>query len=128
MAEFKEVMRQAKRMCDANGDTCLGCPLTSREGCVFIKTPYNLTEEEAAKREKIVMDWAAAHPEPRYPTWVEWWKNTFPDAEQPLPPCKGYFMSRGECKTTCEKCKNQPIPADIAEKLGIKPMGGDNDA
>ena len=46
------------------------------------------------------MEWAEAHPEPEYPTWVEWFNS----------------MGGVDC--------GEPIPADIAEKLGIKPKEG----
>jgi hypothetical protein len=33
-----------------------------------------------------------------------------------------------ECgKHSCNDCARKPIPADIAEKLGIKPVGGQED-
>ena len=72
MAEFQEVMKQAKRMCKASGDTCLSCPVDGGGTCAFIKAPWSLTEEKIAETEKIVMNWAENHPEPRYPTWKEW--------------------------------------------------------
>ena len=129
MAEFTEVMRQAKRMCEAHGDTCLECPVDNGDTCAFMRSPWNLTEEEMAEVERIVMDWAAAHPEPRYPTWKEWQDANFPNNDALMRPCifesEEYFNCKQE--NGCETCMNKPIPADIAEKLGIKPIGGSDD-
>jgi hypothetical protein len=72
--------------------------------------------------EERVMKWAAEHPEPAYPTWEEWgkeWKQKFPEAE--TVPCISLFM-KADCGESCESCRQRPIPADIAAKLGIKPL------
>lgn len=75
-----------------------------------------------------VMDWAKAHPEPRYPTWKEWWRREFPNADTDIAPCMFGVRERFGCTSgNCDKCRAQPIPADIAEKLGIKPIGGKTD-
>ena len=76
-----------------------------------------------AEYERIVMDWVAKHPEPRYPSWSETWRRLFPDAR--YTPCpESEFGIKMECKGGCKECLDKPIPADIAEKLGIKPIGG----
>ncbi len=130
MAEFKEVMRQARRMCNRIPlHKCGDCKVHSGKMCLFKRYPVNMTEENAAELERVVMAWAEEHPEPRCPTWVEWYKANFPDARHDI--CPNYFMSNkplGTCAVSCKKCTNTPIPADIAEKLGIKPVGGDADA
>ena len=80
--------------------------------------------EVIEKIESIVMQWAAEHPEPTYPTWEEWgeqWKQAFPEAEST--PCLSLFK-KVDCGEPCASCRAKPIPADIAEKLGIKPIGG----
>lgn len=127
MAEFMDVMKQAKRMCAAH-EACYKCPLKDHTAmCAGNKNLSCIASKcDVSELERIVMDWAAANPEPKYPTWEQWWKNTFPDASEAFPPCRGYFMDLGDrrknCRISCEKCKKQPIPADIAEKLGVKPM------
>lgn len=69
MAEFSEVMRQARRMCKAHM-SCQGCPLI-KKNCWFVpKTEENLEVTEECER--IIMQWAAEHPEPKYPTWCDW--------------------------------------------------------
>jgi hypothetical protein len=130
MAEFQEVVKQAKRMCKAQHN-CYECPANvicnvnechKRISCVASISDYKNVE-------RIVMNWAAEHPEPMYPTWEEWHKTNFPGARHDI--CPNYFIREkplGTCAVSCKKCTNTPIPADIAEKLGIKPIGGSNDA
>lgn len=126
MAEFQKVMKQAKRMCEASGDTCLSCPADGGGTCVFIKSPWSLTEEKIADAERIVMDWAEKHPEPRYPTWKEWQEANFPNANVKVSPCAFSDSKSFRCMNhECDACRDFPIPADIAEKLGVKPIGGD---
>lgn len=72
------------------------------------------------------MQWAAEHPEPVYPTWDEWQNSVFPDAEIDITPCTFGSRDRLNCffEKKCSTCNEQQIPADIAEKLGIKPKEG----
>lgn len=136
MAEFTEVMRQAKRMCKQYIDGCTGCPLVdNNERCLLEVgnidcVPQEFKLDVLAEVERIVMDWAAAHPEPRYPTWKEWQDTNFPNNDALMRPCIFESEEYFNCKEGdgCEKCMNKPIPADIAEKLGIKPIGGVEDA
>ena len=48
----------------------------------------------------------------------------FPGAGDNMYPCS--FLSHAECKckgwSTCDECREQPIRADIAAKLRIKPI------
>lgn len=127
MAEFTEVMRQAKRMCEYYEDgRCRECPL-SRDNtkcghslCIEISS---ISAEEAAEIEHAVMSWAAEHPAPRYPTWNEWQGKMFPNRTRDVSPCEFDDDSRFNCGSKgCGQCMNEPIPADIAAKLGIRPM------
>lgn len=133
MAEFQEVMKQAKRMCQSFGADCNGCKLHWRDGetlCVFVGKPKAWRPNKMTDAECVVMDWAASHPEPRYPSWKEWREKIFPDSTYKL--CPKNFMSREDSgcdnQTSCIQCMDCPIPADIAEKLGIKPIGGKDNA
>lgn len=135
MAEFQEVMKQAKRMCKQYKNTCEGCALYGEHDCLFQndRTPEEKNLNFLADAEKIVMDWVENHPEPTYPTWNEWYKATFPNSNYHTIPCPSMFYKI--CETSnyhgeveCYECKNRPIPADIAEKLGVKPIGVKNDA
>ena len=101
MAEFQEVMRQAKRMCERFGRDCAGCGIAGGH-CPLGPIPENWDVSDFENIERIVMDWAAANPEPKYPTWTEWLRTFSADGVDLY----------------------APIPADIAEKLGIKPIGG----
>ena len=138
MAEFQVVMKQAKRMCGQIAD-CNECPLDLPEGCRMqpYSLPHNWDVEEFEKAADIVMDWAAQNPEPRYPTWNEWQEANFPEGCNAggILPCR--FVGKEEMERItgnecngffCRRCANTEISADIAEKLGIKPIGGNADA
>ena len=132
MAEFQEVVKQANRMCRSFGAVCDGCKLHWLDGealCVFGGTPEAWRSNKMTDAERIVMDWAAEHPELRYPSWHEAWKQLFPDGQgSPCPTAYGMKYEPEWCGSDdCKKCKGRPIPADIAEKLGIKPIGGKTD-
>lgn len=71
--------------------------------------------------------WAAENPEVRYPTWREWQQANFPNNSSPIHPCE--FMRRSDMYCFnflglggCGACANQPIPANVAKKLGIQPI------
>ena len=116
MAEFADVMRQAKRMCDNCG--CGECQLNNGEVC-RLGTDHD--GEDYSDVERIIMAWASEHPEPRYPTWNEWQHSMFPDASEKMIPCSFASMDKLGCAGfRCKECREQPIPADIADKLGIK--------
>lgn len=123
MAEFQEVMRLARRMCVTVND-CDQCELMTDAGCRF--AIFGDDAKYSSEIEHIVMDWAAKNPEPRYPSWIEWQGANFQMAERAI--CAAYFMDAGDAgcyvNGRCDKCREKPISADIAEKLGIKPIGG----
>lgn len=121
MAQFSEVMRQAKRMCKAFSDGhCSECPIGNANA---LECGITVTSEMDCKDvERRVMQWAAEHPEPVYPTWREWQHSMFPDTNVDIFPCTFGSHDRFNCaEITCDKCMERQIPADIAEKLGIKP-------
>lgn len=122
MAEFTEVMQQAKRMCAAHGGMCKirNCPMVDGETCRFDADRDDVDYNEV---ERIIMAWAKEHPEPRYPTWREWQKRMFPDANGETHPCEFGSNDRFNCEgKMCDECREQQIPADIAAKLGIRPI------
>lgn len=128
MAEFAKVMQQANRMC-ASHEECSGCP--AFDVCVFdtciLKSPIEVWSHE--KFERITINWAKEYLEPQYPTWHEWSSTNFPDSEYYLTPCDFMPLKKVEkllgmkCAEidNCGQCLKLHIPADIAEKLGIKP-------
>lgn len=122
MAEFQEVVKQWQRMCaghvcDNREEDGLICPITIKHsGYPCVDTVTDLSQEAVAQVEDIVMTWAAEHPEPVYPTWGEWLVSI------------GVLPDEGvSLDLLFELCKTgliDRIPADIAEKLGIKPKEG----
>lgn len=117
MAEFSEVMTQFARLCDyysQNG--CHGCPV-DEEGFNCACEKQGCSKSSAEELEAIIMSWAAEHPEPVYPTWSEWLvqMGVFPPMMSTNPIKAMDAISSGVCK---------PIPADIAQKLGIEPKEG----
>ena len=124
MAKFIEVMEQAKRMCESFSDGhCSECPVGNAN---VLECGITVTSEmDCEEVERRVMQWAAEHPEPVYPTWREWQNSTFPDAHKFIKPCEFGRRDQFNCTgKTCIECMEQQIPADIAEKLGIKPKEG----
>ena len=125
MAEFVEVIRQARRLCGAQ-NYCEDCPLYCENNntvCQFALDEKNL---DAAVIERIVLLWAAGHPEPAYPSWEEAWKKLFPNACEV--PCPRKYFDEG-CfpificaEHDCDRCKALPMHPEIAKKLGIRPI------
>lgn len=107
MAEYKygfqEVMRHARRMC-VKYSSCENCPLAYAK-CVA--SPDEWDNEDIATFERIVLRWVAMNREPQYPSWREWIEDT-------------QYQYRGY-DSLISWMNNTPIPADIAEKLGVKP-------
>lgn len=121
MSEFTEVMRQARRMCETFCDgNCSKCPIGNAKALECGITPTS--EMDCKEVERRVMQWAAEHPEPVYPSWEDAWKQIFPNGiDVPCP--SEYDAKYGiDCfKFSCKSCKKRPIPAEIAVKLGIRP-------
>ena len=126
MVGFVEVMRTARRMCRSN--SCDNCILhrCSDEMCIWENIPARITDEVIAEMEAKILQWAAEHPnpsEPKHPTWREWQQANFPNKSSTIRTCEYISYTDAHCSDykDCGDCANQPIPADIAEKLGIKP-------
>ena len=111
MAQFQEVCRQWRRMCREGSVeySCCNCKMYSElDESICRGIP---DEDEAKTVEKYVMAWAAEHPEPVYPTWFEYlYAISNPD-----------YFDLTEFYTWM---RHTPIPADIAQKLGIEPKEG----
>lgn len=124
MSEFTEIMRQAKRMCAGGGGMCgaNNCPLDNGYACHLLPDHDG---EDYNEVERIIMDWAKEHPEPVYPSWEEGWRQLFPETcHVPCPNNYGPEYRVPNCMTDapCTACKSRPMPAEVAEKLGIKPI------
>ena len=58
MAEYQEVARQFKRMCDSR-KWCDSCIINEKRGTI---TCYRFMMEQPMKAEEIIMQWAKEHP------------------------------------------------------------------
>lgn len=116
MAEhsFQEVMKQVYRMCRAHSD-CKNCPLDIMNCCGNIGS-HCCEPLQAERIERATMQWAEEHPEPVYETWFEYLLRIGVIPE--IAPADGLY----QC--IVERIKHKPIPADIAEKLGLEPKNG----
>lgn len=119
MAYFVQTMKDWKRMCNAMGqedeynacEKCglglFGCPAIYEKECDSVDWKHV---------EEVVTAWAAEHPEPVYPSWGEYLEKV---------------ITHGNCETVISfavYAMQQPIPADIAQKLGIGPKEGSRGA
>lgn len=105
--DFVEVTKASKRMCDEC--PCGNCPVSSDNNGVGVscaKLRLYMPEKFAG----LVLQWAKEHPEKVYPTWKEW--LTEMDVIRPA-----YYKDIFEIR-------NDSIPADIAQRLGLKPKEG----
>ena len=118
MAEFQEVMRQWKRMCDKYFDgknwVCSKtCPMYVFEVCskptVKYPVPLEIGQDLAHEIDCVIMSWAAEHPEPVYPTFREWLISI------------GVIGQMSTHSVIADKLDMTSIPANIAQKLGIEP-------
>lgn len=113
MAEFTEVMPQFARLCDSYKH-CDDCPVSQAGfNCDCDHQGYSKTGAEEV--EHIIMEWAAEHPAPVYPSWLEYLMNAFPD-------CGKAYMEGNDA--LWRWMWTTPIPADMAKKLGIEPKEG----
>ena len=92
MAEFQEVIKHLGRMLDSH---------KHGDSIAFEASVPADAFKDAKLVEEIVMKWAAENPEPVYPSWGTWLAAKF-----------GYDL---------REIMYEPIPADIAQKLGIEP-------
>ena len=123
MAEFSEIVKQARRLCEYYED-CRGCPLSrDKTGGVsnsLCRTITSIDENVAFEIERIVTEWAKEHPESMYPSWQKAWQSLFPYAEEL---CPGKLFGE-DCPEgmLCTECRERPMSKKVAEKLGIKPI------
>lgn len=106
--------------CGKGCDKCPAGKLRSKTGACLVRRIARV--DNCEEQIEGLRAWAAEHPAPRYPTWREWQDSTFPDAPASMTPCAYASRASLECNGGCEMCKDRPIPADIAVKLGIRPM------
>lgn len=118
MAEFTEVWDEWKRMCKYKQlrESCRRCPLYNLE--CSSEHPKDQNNYDGHTIEEIVMGWAAEHQEPVYTTWFEWLENV-----GILPKAKSEYSQIYDTVLPTLEMYN-PIPADLAEKLGLEPKEG----
>ena len=117
MADFVQTMKDWRRMCqhmnkEYGNSSCDNCPLC---GCSAV---YEMCgKENFTNMERDISAWAAEHPEPVYPTWGEWLEKQgiVKTVHSPRHEENGALYYKPMYEIT------NPIPADIAEKLGIEP-------
>ena len=121
--DMNDITMQTNRMCRQYNNCDDGCPLQDcREVCWTLRRDNEITKAIAK-----VVQWAKENPEPEYPSWYDWQRETFPGQKRYICPMSfGVDCPAGAVTSTkkCTECRNQHIPADIAEKLSIKPIGG----
>lgn len=109
MAEFVNVLRQFDRMCKANYG-CVDCPLHEPDG-VSDRCSIGAFVNDSEHIEREIMSWAAEHPEPVYPRWIDW----LSDVGLIINTTDQYHYAFNFAAAVDQ------IPADIAQKLGIEP-------
>ena len=114
MAEFRDVMKEFKRMCQRDTRDTQDCPMFCGPSCNIGHCRW-IAFERPDEFERVVMDWAKRHPEPVYPTWKEYFAKLYGG---------GLF---GEPLVAIGKLCEESIPADIARRLGVEPKEGWHD-
>lgn len=130
--DFAQTMKDWRRMCNAystdDDSCCEGCPVVDfrEHGCGAIFEMEDSTDWQ--RYADAIRAWAAEHPEPVYPTWAKWLHSQ----------CLANFDSSTDAQKLKDKYRESskdvpgvwiltafarsPIPADIAQKLGIEPL------
>ena len=131
MSDFVQTTRDWRRLCrtmwaEYPNDMCDHCPLLhispDERGCDAIYTDEFADNVDWSKLEQIVKKWAAEHPEPKYPTWVEWLMKC--GVLMPTMDTDIVFSEDGKHLVTGVRFTlkaYEPMPADTAQKLGVRP-------
>ena len=107
MAEFQKVMREWKRMCKSRGN--IPDDFADAESALLFA--FDRPDEI----ERLVMEWAAEHPEPVYPSIAKYLEQF------------GITIRRdGSLEADFFKA-NEPMSADTAKLLGISSEEGGNE-
>lgn len=134
MGDFVKTMRDWKRLCDLmdkkyDYSCCKYCPMDHLKSCGAL---LELEEDVYADIAETVDAWAAENPEPVYPTWAEWMEEMGLTMRSVTAARRILGTDSSQEATipfivTLSLNASNPIPADIAGKLGLKPKGGEND-
>lgn len=117
MAEFQEVIEQFKRLCDSANQDCSICGLRNMFCCM------KDVVDNSVEFEKRVMAWASEHPVV-YPTWEEWLIKIGGAVKKLYAQQYHYEAAQPTQLIEVVEVLDEPIPADMAEKLGVKPKEG----
>lgn len=122
MADFKNVMKDWRRMCKKFDESmnCDRCPLSVNQVCGCLEES---TDKDIENAEKIITEWAEKNPEKVYPTWLEWLSEQF--SIMGVERSMFYNLFYYEITVAGGRI-NEPIPADIAERLGLEPKVKNN--
>ena len=121
MADFVQTMKDWRRMCKDR--SCDSCNLSG--SCNL--DPDSWSDYDISKIDRKVKIWVAEHPEPVYPTWEEWLQSVgvMESSEGLLRRIKGQLLIDGIPAYAIPTTKVlEPIPADLAQKLGVEPKEG----
>lgn len=121
MAEFKEVMKEAIRMCNAQ-DSCNSCDFRFDERLCKMTGEFD-DDDLLETFERTTLSWASEHPRKRYPTWREWGASILMEGKtSPLLPCIFIECKRNGycCSTPCPRL-DEEIPEEFAIKARILP-------
>ena len=105
MAEFKNVILEAARLCDHYFNEkggCDSCPLED----LHCDNIFRLNENELVEYEDIVIGFSRNHPQPIYPTYRELIRS----------------MLGANDEHEIEDILDKRIPEDAAKKFGIVPI------
>lgn len=116
MAEFQKVMREWKRMCKSRGNI--------PDDFVGAESALLFAFDRPEEIERLVMEWAAEHPEPVYPTWAEWLLE-IGGGEKKHIETGGYSGNTWVTDyETFVVALDSTIPDNTARMLGVKPKEG----
>lgn len=94
MAEFKDIIEGAQKICESV--LCSAC--RTLYPCIYkacnSKMHFCTSMEHLMDMEAEVLQFLKDHPDPVYPTWLDWLKDN----------------------------ASKPIPEEIAKKLGVEPV------
>jgi hypothetical protein len=98
------------------------CPMRDKGLCG--KSISELTHEDWTNGEKMIMAWAAEHPEPVYPTWARWLESMGLIEIRWNGPVLASMRIGVDDTDYIPIVKKllENIPADIAQKIGIPPV------
>ena len=106
MAEYAEVMKQKRRMC--NSVLCCKCDIYRLCGEDLSKCAQFINNNPK-KAEEVIMSWAAEHPEPVYPSIAKYLEQF------------GITIRRDSSLEADFFRANEPMSAEMAKLLGIEP-------